>query len=99
VATYTENANIAQWYKCVHPSTDVPYSIVRWLITDVDEIWWCEVSTKSRRASFVLVRIEISGSHGLEYSAYGCLVCDTIKFGRYFVGSDFSVQTAASTSK
>jgi hypothetical protein len=50
-----------------------------------------EVSTKSRRANFVLVHIEISGSHGLGYSAYGCLVCDTVKFGRCFVGSDSSV--------
>ena len=82
VTTYTENTNVAQWERCVHPSTNASYSKVRWLITDVDEIWWCEVSTKSRWSNFVLVHIEISGSHSLECSAYGCLVCDTIKFGR-----------------
>jgi hypothetical protein len=46
---------------------------------------------KSRRTNLVLVRIEISGSHGNEYSAYDCLVCNTMKFGRYVMGTDFSL--------
>jgi hypothetical protein len=48
-------------------------------ITDIEEICCCELSTLSGRENLVLVRIEISGAHGLEYSPY--LVCGAVQFG------------------